>query len=359
MKRSSWILVLVSVALLGVAAWFVFWPRAKLPDNLVSVVPADAYGAVRIRVDRVLASEAWKRLVVERGEAKGMEQVTKTCGFNPLARLKEVVIFARPASEGSLPRLSFVARGDLQHQELVECVQKVTGASSTKLRREDIEGIPAVASSKGNSRAAFIGRDGIVGGDADSVRSVIKVVQGKAQGVLTDALIRDLFQQVESGQDVAGVLRIPASLRPQLRGLAGAFLGGQLTPLAEVRAIAGNLKLGESKLAGGATLLATDAAQASALVGLARGHIASVMGIPGVALTPAGAVLRGIQTEARGDRATVTGAIKVSTVEALLELLPALAKFRESLEAPEPAAAEPTPGKVEPEPTPDKTHPSD
>lgn len=349
MKRSSWILVFVSVALVGAAAWFVLWPRAKLPDNLVSAVPADAYGAVRIRVDRVLASEAWKRLVVERGEAKGMEQVTETCGFNPLARLKEVVVFARPASEGSLPRLAFVARGDLEHQELVECVQKVTGASSTKLRREDIEGIPAVASSKGNSRAAFIGSDGIVGGDADSVRSVIKVVQGKAQGVLTDSLIRDLFQQVEAGQDVAGVLRIPESLRPQMRSLAAAFLGGQLAPLAEVRAVAGNLNLGEAKLAGGATLLATDAAQAAALIALARGNIDRIMGIPGVAFTPAGGVLRGIQTEARGDRATVTGAIKVSTVEALLELLPALAKFRESLEAPEPEPATPTPEAATPE----------
>src|SRR5688572_5417167 len=92
-KRSSWIVAFVSLAVLLAAAWFVFRPRAKLPENLVSVVPADAYGAVRIRVDRVLASEAWKRLIVERGEARGMEQVTKTCGFNPLARLKEVVVF--------------------------------------------------------------------------------------------------------------------------------------------------------------------------------------------------------------------------------------------------------------------------
>ena len=40
-----------------------------------------------------------------------------------------------------------------------------------------------------------------------------------------------------------------------------------------MRALAGNLSLNDAKLAGGATLLATDAAQASAVVALARGEI--------------------------------------------------------------------------------------
>ncbi len=306
----------------------------------MSVVPADAYGAARIRMDRVLGSEAFKRLVVERGEARGMERVTKTCGFNPLARLKEVVVFARPAADGGIPRFAFIARGDLQHQELVTCVQKVTGSDASKLRREDIEGIPTVASSKGTSRAAFVGRDGIIGGDAESVRSVILTLLGKAPNMLSDKLLMSLLHDVEAGQDIAGVARLPDSLRPQIRALAAKTMGGQLAALAEVRAVAGNLNLSDAKLTGGATLLASDSAQAAAVVGLARAQIDRVMRIPGVVLTPAGSVLRGIQTEARGDRATFAGSIKVSTVEALLELLPALAKLRETFEAP---AQEPAP----------------
>ncbi len=306
----------------------------------MSMVPADAYGAARIRMDRVLESEAFKRLVVERGEARGMERVTKTCGFNPLERLREVVVFARPAADGGVPRFAFVARGDLRHQELVSCVQKVTGSDATKLRREDIEGIPTVASSKGTSRAAFVGRDGIIGGDGESVRSVILTMQGKAPSMLSDALMTSLLHDVEAGQDVAGVARLPESMRPQLRALAAKLMGGQLAALAEVRAVAGNLNLGEAKLSGGATLLASDATQAAAVVSLARAQIGRAMAIPGVSLTPAGGVLRGIQTEASGDRATFAGSIKVSTVEALLELLPALAKLRESFDPSEPS---PTP----------------
>lgn len=342
-KRSSWFVIAAVVACLGAAAWFLFVPRETLPQDLMQVVPADSYGAVRIHVDRVLASDAFKRLVVERGEAKGMERVTKTCGFNPLERLKEVVVFARPAPNSmERPHLAFVARGNLPHSELLRCVEKVTGTDRSKLRTEEIEGITTVASSKGSSRAAFVGRDGVIGGDAESVRAVIQALHKQAPNLLGDNLLRELFQQVEGGQDIAGVVRIPDELRPQLRMLAGRLMGGILAPLAEVRAVAGNLSLSDSKLAGGTTLLTTDAAQATAVVGLARGQIDRVMRIPGVGLTPAGGVLRGIQTEARGDRATFTGAIKVSTVEALLELLPALAKLRESLEAPaEPAPTQP------------------
>ena len=48
----------------------------------------------------------------------------------------------------------------------------------------------------------------------------------------------------------------------------------------------------------------------------------------GVSFTPAASVLRGIQMEAVADQATFAGGIKVSTVQGLLEIAPALDKLQ-------------------------------
>jgi hypothetical protein len=345
-KRPLVWIALLAVALGGAAAWYFLVPRHKLPDDLLATVPADAYGVMRIHVPAVLASDAYKRLVVERGEAEGVERVTKACGFNPLERVNELVVFARPSPTGRLPRFAFVARGDLRPQDLAECVKKFTGADATKLKREDIHGIPTVASSGGGSRAAFIGRDGIVGGDADSVLAAVNTLLGKAPSIAGEPVLRDLYREIETGTDIALVARMPDEVRPLVQILAMRVAGGMLLPFTEVRALAANATLAQGKIAGGALLVTPDAAKATSIVELARAQVQRVLGIPGVNLTPAGGVLRGIQMEARADRATFTGSIKVSTVETLLELLPALQQLKGALDSggDQPAAdAQPAP----------------
>ncbi len=341
MKRVSWIVLIVVLAVLATSAWFLFGPKRKLPEDPLAIVPADAYAVVYLRLDRILASDAFKRLAVERGHAAGMQRVQKTCGYNPLERMRDTVIFARPAPDGGLPRFAFAARGDLRHDELVDCVQKVTGADRSKLRTEKIEGIFTVESSKGSSRAAFVGRDGIIGGDAESVRHAINVLVGKAPNLTQDAVLTGLFRSVEQGQDLAAVGRVPENLRPLLRKASRELLGGILEPLGEVRALAANARTENAKIAGGAQVLAADPAQAQALLKLAQSQVARVRAMPGVGLTPVAGVLRDIQMEAEGDRVTFAGAIKVSVVEALLDLLPALQQFMGLMEGSGQKAASP------------------
>jgi hypothetical protein len=327
----------------GLAYWFLV-PRHTLPDDLLAVVPADAYGLVHLDVPSVLASDAYKRLVVERGEAEGVERIKKACGFNPLERLRELVVFARPAPGARLPRFAFVARGDLPHGELVECVKKFASESGggAELKRDDYEGIPAVTSTGGGSRAAFVGRDGVVGGDADSVQTVLNIVLGKAQGMSTDSVLKGLYREIQQGTDIALVARMPDEIRPLLLLFASRLPAG-LASLAEVRALSANATLAQGTIAGGAVLVTADASKAAAVIEVARAQVGRFLAIPGVQLTPAGSVLRDIQMEARGERATFAGSIKVSTVEALLEILPALQQLSGALQqpgaAPEPAAS--------------------
>jgi len=330
------VVLVLALAAVGAGAFYFLRPQVNLPLDPLAAVPSDAYGAVRIKVDRVLASDAYKRLVVERGEAEGVERITKLCGFNPLAGISELVVFARPTPGGGMPRFAFTARGDLDHDALIDCVKKFGEAwgSTGGLKRDDIEGVPSVVSSRGSSRAAFLGSDGIVGGDAESVVATINTVLGKGPSLASDASLKALYSQFDTGTDVAGVARMPDEARALLQALAQSILGGQLSVLTGARAGAGSLSFADGKIMGGGLLVAASPEHAVATIMLVRNGISRLLDIPGIGLTPAASVLRGIQTDVEGDHATISGQIKVSTATALLELLPALDDLRGVLNGP-------------------------
>jgi hypothetical protein len=326
-KRSSIVVAVLALLVLGAGAYLVFLSNQRsLPVDPLATVPADSFGVVRIKVDRVLASDAYKRLVVERGGAKGVEHVVKTCGFNPLENVKELVVFARPAPQGGMPRFAFSARGDLDPEKLGECVKKF-GDGVGELKREDIEGVPAVVSSRGTSRAAFLS-DGIVGGDADSVVAAINTLVGKAPSLAGDVVLHSLYAQFDSGTDIAGVARMPDEARALVQALAQNMIGVQLGILTDAKAMAGSMNLAEAKITGGGLLVTSSPAEAQQVVNVVRNLVDRLLSIPGVGLTPAAGVLRSIKSANDAERATVSGQIKVSTVEALLELLPALDSLR-------------------------------
>lgn len=367
MKRSSIVLISLAVVVVLAGAWFLFWPRVALPQDPLAVVPADAYGIVRIRVDRVLASDAYKRLIVDRGQARGIERVKVTCGFNPLERLTELTVFARPAPGGGIPKFAFAARGDLRHEELIDCVKKFTGGDASALVREDIEGIPTVVSKKGNSRAAFIGRDGIIGGDADGVNAAIQALLGKAPNASGDKLFKGLFSEIEQGSDITLVSRLPEEVKPMIRQLAE-VIGEELAQLQELRLIGVNVTTHSGQVAGSATLETRTPEQAALFSQLAKVAVGRLLQIPGISFTPAASVLRGLQTEARGTRATFAGAIKVTAIETLLEFVPALEgmgqDFAKDVAAGKPpaspgAANKPAPPTALPQPTVEPLKPSE
>ncbi|MET0343418.1 MAG: hypothetical protein ABW252_20575 [Polyangiales bacterium] len=323
MKRSSIALLTFAVLVVAAGAWWLFWPRISLPANPLAAIPADAYGIARVKVDRVITSDAWKSLVAGRGEARGIERVEVLCGFNPLARIRELVVFARPAPDHGVPRVAFTARGDLRHAELLDCVKKITGGDASALEREDVEGIPTFRSKQGGSLAAFVGRDGIIGGDAESVRAAIHAMLAHAPSLAEDAQLTALYREVEQGSDVAVVSHWPDDVKPWLRSLVD-VIGEDARRLEQLRALALNLTTSSGRITGGTVLVTAGDKEAAELVVIAQAAVARLLAIPGIGLTPAASVLRGVQMEARGARATFAGSIRIGTVEALMDLAPAL-----------------------------------
>lgn len=336
-KRSSLILGLVALAIVGASAWLLLRSTQSLPNDPLAAVPGDAYGVVRIRLDRLLASQAWQQLVVEQGEASGIEHIDETCGFNPLEGIKQLVVFARPAPRGGTPRFAFTARGDIKHEQLIDCVGKLTGKGGSELTREDIEGITTVRSKKGASRAAFVGRDGIIGGDAESVRAAINTMLEKAPSAAKEPQLSQLYREGSDGSDIQLVARMPKELLPLLQALARPG-DEQLAAIGSVKAISASANLLEDKITGGAVLLTDSPAQATAIVQLVSALRARLLDIPGIGLTGFSNTLRSIQVEANGPRATFGGTIKIATAAALLELLPALSALRDG-----PGDADPQP----------------
>jgi hypothetical protein len=325
-KRSSIVMAVLAAAVVAVAAYILLQRGPSLPTDPLAMVPADAYGLVRIKASRVVKSDAWKRLVIARDEARGIERVEAECGFNPFAEIDDLVVFARPSPKGGMPRFAFAARGPLKHEAIIDCLRKISGKGNGALKTEDVEGVTTVRSDKGTSRAAFIGRDGVIGGDSESVHALINTLKGKAQSAAADPMFRDLFADVQQGTDIAFVARMPEELVPMLR-MVSRLGGGALSDIAELRAVAASASLVDDRIAGGAVLVTPDAGRAQSLVELVAVVRARLLDIPGIAFTPANAVLNSIKMEARNDRATFTGAIKVSAAEALLEYVPALTQL--------------------------------
>jgi hypothetical protein len=318
-RRPSLILALLATCVLGLSAWLLLRPQHTLPEDALAALPSDAYGVVGIRVKRVLASQAWQRLVVERGEARGIERAVATCGFNPLAGVDQLTVLARPQGREPTARFAFTARGRFKHEQLIDCARKLSGRSGLKLVHEEIEGIHSVRSEQGSTRIALLGRDGIVGGDADSVREVILALRGKRPSLAASSGLAGLYRALSTGSDLTAVARSPAQFLPLL-GKAGRVIDAQALALDEVTALGARLVLQPEAITATALLVTQREDQARRLAELARAQRERILSIPLIGLTGVAAPLRAATVEVKGREVRVTSTLGLGVAEALLEL---------------------------------------
>lgn len=318
-RRSSLILALLAACILGLSAWLLLRPQHALPEDPLAALPSDAYGVLGVRVERVLASQAWQRLVVERGQARGIERAIATCGFNPLAGVDQLTVLARPHAGEPAPRFAFTARGRFKHEQLIDCARKLSGRSGLKLVHEEIEGIHTVRGAQGSARIALLARDGLVGGDADSVREVILALRGKRPSLVSNASLSGLYRALSPGSDLTAVAQSPAQFLPLL-GKAGRLIDAQALALDEVTALGARLLLQPETIAGAALVMTQREDQARRIAELARAQRERILGIPLIGLTGVAAPLRAATIEVKGREVRIASTLKLGVAEALLEL---------------------------------------
>ncbi|WP_053235022.1 hypothetical protein [Sandaracinus amylolyticus] len=314
MRRHVVVIVGIALACIGLAFGLSRLAGRGRPATALAAAPQGATAVVHVDVPALRASPIWRALA---DDDAGLERIVEACGFDPLSRVQSVAAFVLGTEAQPFEHLGFVARGDLPREQLVECVQRVVEADGGAIRRVSIEGVPAIASAHGPSRAAFLGGDGIVGGDELVVRELIRVDQGDAPGADTDAALSRLWNRVSGRRELIAAAHVPANWREWL-GRIGADV--DLDALESVRTIAIGARI-ERGLGLTIAVEGASPADAGALVDEARARVDALRGDPLIGLSAVGAALRRIELEAHEGIALATLDLDEGQLSSLVQLV--------------------------------------
>ncbi|GAB5546655.1 MAG: hypothetical protein SangKO_064150 [Sandaracinaceae bacterium] len=320
-RRSRWLILTALVVVGGGVALSVFG-EGEIPTDPLAVAPGEARVVARVDVDALLDSAVW-RLALAQEEASGARRIERTCGYDPLALVDDAVIFATGSDERPFAHVGFVARGEVargseRRTQLVECVRAVLSDRGGAVRSVEIDGEAAMASVHGGSHAAFLGANGVVGGDRESVERAMRVHRGRAPSARADGSLAPLWSQVAAGRDVVVAAELPERWLPALRRLArGAE--GDLTALAGVRALAIGLGVRDG-LSVSAALRTGTAADSERLRAALQSRIDAALETPGASLTVAGRVLRRVEMRANGAELRLVAQASEDQLEGMVEM---------------------------------------
>lgn len=317
----------LALLLIGATAFALYWtwgrgPRLRTP--LVENVPADAVAYVRVDVRAILRSQLWRRLVTDRGGDRGLARLRERCGVDPSAQVDELAAFVGSDGPRSLDHVTFLARGPFDHDALGDCMRQIIEEDGGGLRRVEVDDVPAVAGARGDSRMAFLGRDGIVFGAEPSVRRVLATVRGDSPRV--EGVVKALHDDVV-GSDIPEVVlaaAVPEHWQQALRERMGNDLPEPLrAALAGLRGIGAGARVSRG-LALGLRLRFDDAAHADEIVGLVRRQRDVWLDDPLVQLSGAAGVLRRAGLEARGVEVVAAIDLDDATLDRVIEAAPRL-----------------------------------
>lgn len=312
---------LMIVGALGAYFWF---RGATLDADPLQNVPATASAVLHLDVPAVRGSAFWRRLVVEPGYGGGLDRVAERCGFDPLSGVATLTGFAEGEERWSLDHVGFIARGEFKQERLGECVRSVVGEEGGTVVRVDMEGVPAVAG-EGDSRAAFLGSDGVVLGHEDTVTRVIGAVRDEHPAVGSDAVVRSLFERVGRGREVVFVGRVPPRWRD-----AAARAAGDVSLLGELEQVGFGARVSRG-FAFGALLRMHDDDAAETVAAHLRGLVEQALARPLVSLSPLGPALRRVNLVAEGQEVNIAGEYDDEQVARLFELAGQLGDLQDAL----------------------------
>lgn len=296
-------------------------PKRGLPNSPLRAMPADIHGFARVRSARILASQPWREIVAERKEDHGIRMVTALCGFNPLASLSEIFAFAR-SHEGKT-EVAVNARGSLTQTQLVDCLGKYSGGSLDNYVYERVAGFDSVRGKKRSDRAAFVGRDAFVAGGSESVSAALRAIAGEVPNAESDAMLAELYASLSPDSDFALVLRVPNDTKQRAAFRDRFDLPEEL--LARARGLTLEVRAIEDRIAFNARLVNDSQERARELAEQSEQLRARVLAFPGLSLVGVDAPLRALKIESSATDLRLRGEIKASTVNTLIDRLPALA----------------------------------
>ncbi len=310
--------MVVSVLALALgAAGLAHLAHDRVAAHPFELAPPGTTAVLRVSVPALLASPLWTAWFGD--DDGGRRRIVEACGFDPLADVRTADVYVVGSPRRPLDQVGFVARGALRHEALVRCIERVTaGESLGSVHEDEVEGLPALASDHGPSRAVFLGADAVVGGDAEFVRDVVRRSRGEGESLLGDALLSELWQRASRASELVIAARIPEGWREGLTRMVGER--GPWAPLGSMRALALGARVSRGL---GATLLMELDASGSArdLRGAIDDAREAALEQPLVRLSSLGGALRSLEVEADGARLGVRADLDDEELAAVVALL--------------------------------------
>jgi hypothetical protein len=293
--------LVVAALAVGAAALASWLSGSRMPDDPLELAPVGTTAVLRVDVPALLASPLWEAWVGEGDE--GYRNIVEACGFDPLADLRTADVYLVGTSRRPLDQVGFVARGALRHEELVRCVETVTEDDGGGVHEVEIEGVRAVASDHGSSRAAFVGSDAVFGGDESLVRDLIRRFHGEGPSLADDEMLAALYRRARVRGELIAVARIPESWSAVIARAVAA--DPAWAPAGSLVAVGLGAQIRDGL---GATLVAElgDADDARDLRGALRDGIEAVLARPLVRLSILGGALRRLDADTDGASLVVT-----------------------------------------------------
>ncbi len=332
MKKLFGLALLVAVGVGGAYAFHALAPP-RIPEDPLEAVPASAQAVLRVNVPALRNSPLFSHVEGLTGLGERMAALEEKCGFDPFEMVDALYAFPVATAEEPAPdaaaRLTFVGlllAGHFDHERLAGCLGEALDATGQEHRLTAVGGFPALAA--GDSRAVFVGRQGVILGAEAVAEEVLRTLQGDAPSLRDEApelaaLLERVAERPGGGpQELALAGTFPPSWRESPPALAqsaleAADLGETLTSL-EAFAGGGRERRGLAQ----SVLLHIDAASAATAAGdAANAAKERLLGAPLIAMSPAGAALDTMQLEARGQDAVLAFDLDGAALAGLLEAL--------------------------------------
>ncbi|MFW5925394.1 MAG: hypothetical protein ACOCV4_04460 [Myxococcota bacterium] len=335
-RHRNAVIALLVVAGIALGTWLAVGQRAPTPTEPLGYVPGEAVAVGYLRVSPVMASPFVKAFFPQ-GDA--MARLERLCGFDPLEGLDEMMVVVDEKDIEQVGPLGLVARGRLDRERLAGCLERLIERDGGSTRQTELDGVPAMASGDGRSRAAFVDDRTVAIGSEDAVRGVLEATRGEAPSAASNPVLGDLWDRVGGGRDGVVVAELPERWQPVASAFAERHLG---TPLEGVQAVGLGLDVQHGLELGGLVRTANAGAAARAVEAL-QARVKRLRREPLVGATVLGTALRRLKLAAQGPEIVVTLKLDDSHVEALASLLRRNRRPRAPADAPEEPSKPPKP----------------
>jgi hypothetical protein len=212
-----------------IAAAFAFG-RSRGPATLLDSVPRDAWLVATVDVAALRGSPLAKPLLGEGDKTPipGLGPLVAQCGFDPLARLRDVVVMS--PENGERGEFGVAFSGDFTKDELAKCAENVIRARGGSPAASTRGGFTLVADTADASHARLAYREGgpfLVGSGA-WLDAMIDATEKKTERLRPEHLELRAALASKSGTPPAIVVTalLPASVRDKLKADLGPELGG-------------------------------------------------------------------------------------------------------------------------------------